>query len=432
VNDPGRCLPEPRSIAETGLSFGFLVDLVLKVIYFANELTGQGVVDHLKLPFAHVVEELLAFLTKDDMLAITGSTGFGERAYKYAVTGKGIAKAQEVLARCQYAGPAPVSLKASIAMTHSQSIGEVRVSQSQMHDGFQHLVISDEMLSRVGPAVNSARSIFLYGPPGNGKTTVAEGISKLLGGTVHIPYVVEVDGQVIKVFDEVNHKPLPEPPRTSPGFGADPPAHDRRWVLCQRPLIEVGGELTLAGLDLVFDPISKTYEAPFQMKANSGMLLIDDFGRQQVSPRDLLNRWIVPLEKRVDYLTLQTGKKIEIPFDVLIVFSTNLDPSQLVDDAFLRRIRHKILVPDPTWDQFREVFQRLCPKRGVEYSEENLQYLVQKHYLGAQRTPKMVHPRDLLDQIVDAARYLDVPPAMSKDLLDRAVEAYFVKLGGGL
>jgi hypothetical protein len=428
MNDPGRGLAEPRSIAETGLSFGFLVDLVLKVVYFANELTGQGVVDHLKLPFAHVVEELLAFLMKDDMLAITGSTGFGERGYKYTVTGKGITKVQEVLARCQYAGPAPVSLEASIAMTRSQSIGEVRVNQAQMHDGFKHLVISSEMLSRVGPAVNSARSIFLYGPPGNGKTTVAAGISKLLGGTVHIPYVVEIDGQVIKVFDEVNHKPLPEPANTPGSFGSDPPSHDRRWVLCKRPFIEVGGELTLAGLDLVFDPISKTYEAPFQMKANGGMFLIDDFGRQQVSPRDLLNRWIVPLEKRVDYLTLQTGKKIEIPFDLLIVFSTNLDPTQLVDDAFLRRIRHKILVPDPTWEQFREIFRRLCPKRGVEYSEENLEYLIQEHYLKAQRTPKMVHPRDILDQIVDAAHYLDVPPAMSKDLLDRAVEAYFVKL----
>ncbi len=428
MNEPDPCPPEPRSIEETGLSFGFLVDLVLKMVYFANELTAQGVADQVKLPFAHVVEELLAFLTKDDLLAITGSTGFGERAYKYAVTGKGVAKAHEVLARCQYAGPAPVSLKASNAMTRSQSIGEVHVNQAQMREGFRHLVVSDKMLARMGPAVNSARSIFLYGPPGNGKTTMAEGIARLLGGTVYIPYVVEVDGQVIKVFDEVNHRRLPEPSAKPLGFGADPPAHDQRWVLCRRPLIIVGGELTLAGLDLVFDPISKTYEAPFQMKANTGIFLIDDFGRQQVSPRDLLNRWIVPLEKRVDYLTLQTGKKLEVPFDMLIVFSTNLEPSQLVDDAFLRRIRHKIEVPDPTWEQFREIFCRLCPTRGVEFDEENLAYLVQEHYVRAQRTPKMVHPRDLLDQIVDAARYLEIPPAMSKDLLDRAVEAYFVKL----
>ena len=392
MSDPVRYPPEPHSIAETGLTFGFLTDLTLKVIYFANELTGQGVADELKLPFTRVVEELLAFLTRDDSLAITGSTGFGERAYKYAVTQKGTAKAQEVLARCQYAGPAPVSLKASIAMTHSQSVGEVRVTQPQVRVGFKHLVISDEMLGRLGPAVNSGRSVFLYGPPGNGKTVVAEGISRLMGGTVFIPYAVEIDSQVIKVYDAVNHKPLPERAVPAPGSSPATPPYDQRWVLCQRPFIVVGGELTLAGLDLVFDPVSKIYEAPFQMKANGGMFLIDDFGRQQVSPRDLLNRWIVPLEKRVDYLTLQTGKTIEIPFDALIVFSTNLDPSKLVDEAFLRRIRHKILVPDPTWDQFREVFRRLCPERSIEYNEQSLEYLIQEHYLKVARTPKMVHP----------------------------------------
>ena len=428
MNDPVRSLPEPRSIAETGLTFGFLTDLALKVVYFANELTGQAVANQLKLPFTHVVEELLAFLIRDDSLAITGSTGFGERAYKYAVTQKGIAKAQEVLARCQYAGAAPVSLKASIAMTHQQSIGEVRVTQPEVRAGFQHLVISDEMLSRVGPAVNSGRSVFLYGPPGNGKTVVAEGISKLLGGTVFIPYAVEIDGQVIKVYDEVNHRPIPELAAAAPGLGTDTPLNDQRWALCHRPFIVVGGELTLAGLDLVYDPGSKVYEAPYQMKANGGMFLIDDFGRQQVSPRDLLNRWIVPLEKRVDYLTLQTGKKIEIPFDALIVFSTNIEPSKLVDEAFLRRIRHKILVPDPTWDQYREIFRRICPKFGMEYSEDSVDYLIQEHYLKVGRTPKMVHPRDLLDQIVDVARYMDVQPAMSKALLDRAVGAYFVRL----
>lgn len=416
-------LREPQSIAETGLSFGFLADLTLKIVYFASELTGQGVGEHIKLPFAHIVEDLLAFLIKDDLLAIIGSTGLGERGYKYVVTSKGSAKVQELLARSQYAGPAPVPLAAWIAVTRSQSIGEVYVDAAQLKEGFKHLVIGDAMLHRIGPAVNSGRSIFLYGPPGNGKTTVAEGISKLLGGTVYIPYGVEVDGQVIKVFDEVNHKPAPEPAMT-----LDAPARDMRWVLCHRPFIVVGGELTLAGLDLVFDPISKIYEAPYQMKSNGGMFLIDDFGRQQVSPHDLLNRWIVPLEKRVDYLTLQTGKKIGIPFDVLIVFSTNLDPSSLVDDAFLRRIRHKILVPNPTWDEFSEIFRRLCPNRGVIFSEEGLAYLVQEHYLKVKREPKMVHPRDLLDQINDAARYLDVPPAMSKELLDQAVEAYFVKL----
>ncbi len=441
VNNPGPYLREPTSIEETGLSFGFLADLTLKVIYFANEITGQGVADHLKLPFARIVETLLGFLIRDDLLTITGSSGFGERAYKYAVTKKGNSKVQELLARCQYAGPAPVALEVSNALTRHQSIGEVRVTRAQVQEGFRHLVIAEELLARIGPAVNSARSAFFYGPPGNGKTVIAEGIAKLLGGTAYIPYAVEVDGQVIKVFDAVNHRPLPPPAVAPPGFGSGGDfnrsthagtttviAHDQRWVHCQRPFIVVGGELTLAGLDLVFDPIAKIYEAPFQMKANGGMFLIDDFGRQQVSPRDLLNRWIVPLEKRLDYLTLQTGKKIEVPFDVLIVFSTNLDPTALVDDAFLRRIRHKILVPDPTWAQFRELFRRLCQQRNVTYDSDALEYLIQEHYIKAGRTPKMVHPRDLLDQVIDVARYLDIPPAMSNHLLDQAVAAYFVKL----
>jgi SpoVK/Ycf46/Vps4 family AAA+-type ATPase len=239
---------------------------------------------------------------------------------------------------------------------------------------------------------------------------------------------VETDGQVIKVYDEVNHRAVSAASAELTATAAEAPPRDPRWVLCQRPFIVTGGELTLPSLDLIFDPISKIYEAAFQMKANGGMFLIDDFGRQQVSPRDLLNRWIVPLEKRVDYMTLQTGKKIEIPFDVLIVFATNLAPSSLADDAFLRRIRHKILIPNPTWDEFREVFQRLCRKRRIPFDEEGLTYLVQEHYLKAKREPKMVHPRDLLDQIGDAARYLKIPPTMSRELLDQAVDAYFVKL----
>lgn len=428
MSELDKYLREPQTIAETGLSFGFLTELALKNIYFASELTGQGVVEHLKLPFAHVVEDLVAFLVKDDLLTIVGSTGLDERGYKYVMTPKGSAKVQEILVRSQYAGPAPVPLAAYIAVIHTQSIGEISVESTQLHEIFSHLVISDKVLSRVGPAVNSARSIFLYGPTGNGKTTIAEGISQLLGGTVLIPYAVESDSQVIKVYDEVNHRAAPATATAALATAIGAPPSDQRWVLCQRPFIITGGELTLPSLDLIFDPISKIYEAPFQMKANGGMLLIDDFGRQQVSPRDLLNRWIVPLEKRVDYLTLETGKKIEIPFDVLIVFSTNLAPSSLADDAFLRRIRHKILIPNPTWDEFREVFQRLCPKRRVPYSEEGLEYLVQEHYLKAKREPKMVHPRDLLDQIVDVARYLKIPPTMSRELLDQAVEAYFVKL----
>lgn len=415
-------LKQPQSVEETGLAFSFLADLALKIVYFAGEMTGFAIAEAMCLPFVGIVEEILAFLSKEEFVSVTGSNGFGERAFKYVVTIKGNNKVRELLNRNQYAGPAPVQLSTYTVVAHAQQIRDVRVNWAQIREAFSHLVLSDAMLRRIGPAVNSARSIFFYGPPGNGKTTIAEGIAQLLGGQVYIPYAVEVDGQVIKVFDGLNHEMI-EPSQSTESI-----RRDQRWVLCKRPFIVAGGELSLESLDLVFDPVSKVYEAPFQMKANSGMFLIDDFGRQQVPPRDLLNRWIVPLEKRNDFLRLQTGKKIEVPFDVLIVFSTNINPAELVDDAFLRRIRHKVMVPNPTWDEYREIFIRVARSRDLPYSDEGLAYLVQEHYLKAKREPKSVQPRDLIDQIEDVARFLDIAPAMSHELIDQAVEAYFVKL----
>jgi SpoVK/Ycf46/Vps4 family AAA+-type ATPase len=291
------------------------------------------------------------------------------------------------------------------------------------------------MLDKIGPAANSARSLFLYGPPGNGKTTIAEGIANILDGDVLIPYAVEVDGQIIKVFDPINHKMLTQPDAGEPepvtgfgGHGSIPQLPDRRWVLCRRPQVVVGGELITEQLELIFDPIVKVYEAPYQMKANGGLFLIDDFGRQKCRPQDLLNRWIVPLEQKVDYLALQTGKKIQVPFDVLIVFSTNLAPKDLVDDAFLRRIRHKIEVPNPSPDEYREIFRRVCKAKQIPYSDEGLRYLIHEHYFKINRDLRACHPRDICDQILDEAKYRGLAPAMSRDLINRACEAYFVKL----
>ena len=415
-------LHEPATLADTGLSPGSIYDLALKLIYIAGEVNGQVIADQLHLPYTNVVDRALGFLIKEEFVSITGSAGFGERGYNYVITQKGSVKAQEVLARSQYTGPAPVALDTYIQAARAQTIGQVRISQAQVREAFAHLTLSETMLRRIGPAANSARSLFLYGPPGNGKTTIAESIATMFKGNLYIPYAIEVDGQIIQVFDALSHAPIEQP------VAEKAENLDARWVLCRRPFIVTGGELTLEALDLIFDPISKVYQAPHQMKANGGMFLIDDFGRQQVRPRDLLNRWIVPLEKRVDYLTLQTGKKVEIPFDVLIAFSTNLNPADLVDDAFLRRIRHKIEVPNPTWDEYREIFLRIATKRNIPFEEDGFKYLVLEHYVKAKREPRSVHPRDLLDQVIDLAKYLEVEPRLSKELIDAAVEAYFVKM----
>lgn len=429
--------PQPDSVQETGLGMGFLNDLILKIIYFNGNISGQKLEEAVKLPFLNVIDRVLEFLKMEEYVDIIGSEGgLSERAFQYVIAKKGVEKIHEILDRSQYAGPAPVQLDQYVDAVKRQSLGNMVVDKATIRQAFSHLVVNERMLDRIGPAANSARSLFLYGPPGNGKTTISEGIANLLPGYIIIPYAVEVDGQIIKVFDPLNHKVVAQNevthideayPLGAPEEEAQRPP-DARWVVCKRPNVVVGGELIMEQLELIYDPISKVYEAPYQLKSNGGLFLIDDFGRQKCRPQDLLNRWIVPLEKQVDYLALQTGKKIAIPFDVLIVFSTNLSPKDLVDDAFLRRIRHKIEVPNPTPNEFREIFKRVAQGKKIPYSDDGLRYLIQEHYMKTGRDLRSCHPRDLCDQIKDEAKYRGIQPAMTKELIDRACEAYFVKL----
>ncbi|MEX1158242.1 MAG: ATP-binding protein [Thermomicrobiales bacterium] len=402
------------------MDLSFISDLIIKVIYFNSMTTAQAIADTLCLPFFNVVDRALTLLKREELVEVVGSSGFGELAYQYLVTPKGNARAHDVIARSGYVGPAPVTLDAYKEVVKSQAIGNVRVTPQDVRRATADLIVPDEIIDVLGQAVTTGRSLFLYGEPGNGKTVLAERITELLGGSILIPHAITVDGQVIKVFDLHNHIPV-----GIPGGKSD---IDRRWVVCRRPYIVVGGELVLASLDLVWDNANKFYEAPFQMKANGGMFMIDDFGRQQVRPSELLNRWIVPLEKRVDFLTLHTGKKIEIPFDEIIVFSTNLAPKDLVDEAFLRRIQCKVKIENPTLDNFREIFRRQCDALDVPFDQNGLVYLLREYYVKPKRELRACHPRDILRTLTGIAKYLDQPAVLSTNLIDRACNTYFVEL----
>lgn len=424
-------IPRPNSLEEAELSMGFLADLALKMIYYKSDMTSVEIADEMALPFRGIVEKVLEFLKREEYIEVTGTKGFGERGFQWIISGKGSERALQALERDQYMGPAPVSLARYNEMVLRQTVGDLVVRPEDVQRALSHLVVGSEFVNKVGPAVNSGRSFFLYGPPGNGKTVIAKSIVRMLKGTVYIPYTIMVDGQIIRLYDELNHRLADDSQDENQGGQTNLSTAnltDPRWVKIKRPEIIVGGELTMRNLDLIYDPISKTYEAPFQMKANTGLFVIDDFGRQAMRPQDLLNRWIVPLELRVDFLTLQTGKKIEVPFDQLIVFSTNLDPRDLVDEAFLRRIRHKLKVDNPDEKTYYQIMQRECAAHNLELSPDLFVYLMQKHYISENRGLRCCHPRDIVDQILDISTFFGTRPALTKQMLDAACDGYFADL----
>ncbi len=415
----------PLTIEETGLGADQLCRLFVKVLY-AGEATGVMVADRLRLPYS-IFEPLIEGMRAERLMEVRGTAGSGSAAYRYSLTDLGRDRARQYLDANQYVGPAPVPFETYVQEMKRIADARGYIDRERLRQGFAHLVVAPEVLDQLGPAVNAGKGVFLYGPPGNGKTVIAEGMGRALGGDMYIPHAIDVDGQTITVFDPVVHECLEAPNDVCDGASVVRVApRDRRWVRTRRPVVMVGGELTLEMLDMNFNPISKFHEAPLQWKANGGVLLVDDFGRQRMRPEDLLNRWIVPLESRVDYLTLHTGRKIQVPFDVLTAFATNLDPKSLADEAFLRRIPYKIMIGDPTVDQFTRIFEMNCRRRNLRFHQVMVAYLQRRHYDPNKRPLRSCHPRDLLDQVMALCRYRGQEPVISRELLDAACRAYFL------
>lgn len=413
--------PEPESLEKLDTNDHVIAGLILRMMHINSVMVAHEIATELCLPFFNVVEPILNTLKETRLIEITRGD-MAAVSYVYAITDQGRTRALQYFEQTTYVGPAPISVETYVQIIAEQSLRHITVHAERLRDAFRGLVFDEKILEQVGPAVNSGRSIFLYGPPGNGKTSICERIIKSFGGSIFIPYAIEVKGSIIKVFDEYNHRMIA--PKSDMRLQGK---YDRRFRLIERPVIIVGGELTMESLDLIWSDESRFYEAPFQLKANGGALMVDDFGRQRIDPKTLLNRWIVPLEKQVDYLTLHTGTKIEVPFDELIVFSTNLNPRDLVDDAFLRRIRYKIPINDPSHENFRAIWRIVSEIKGVPYADEIVDYFVEKHMRTHGRPLRGCQPRDILDNILDVCRYRQIEPTVTAEMLDDAAEAYFVK-----
>lgn len=413
----------PRDIEETGLPFLFLIELTLKTFFQGGQLKLWDLKERLKLPVA-VIEQLISFMRAERLCEVQ-QRSVADSEIAHALTDLGRSRAQNALEKNQYVGPAPVPLPAYVSQIERQSVRGLRVGREEMRHAFDGIVIAERLLDQVGPALNSGRAIFIHGPSGSGKTFVAEHLFGVLGGTVYVPYAIAIDNEVIQVFDPLVHQPAAASHGTEERHLDRRHAHDERWVQCQRPVVMTGGELTLSMLDLEFDPLARFYTAPPQFKANNGLLVIDDLGRQLVSARNLLNRWIVPLDRRVDYLAFHTGKKFRVPFDVVLIFSTNLAPGDLADDAFLRRLGYKIFVGPVDEMQYRNIFRQVCTRLDVGYTDAAFDYLVRHLHEKSGRPLLACYPEDIVGKARDRTLYEGAPAQLSEEILDWAWLNYF-------
>ncbi|MFO0876057.1 MAG: ATPase [Gemmataceae bacterium] len=422
----------PDTLAQTGMTLGFLSDMILRTLYTRGGMLGLDLARLLCLPFK-VVEEALAFLKHEKCIEVLGGDLIGKISYRFNLTELGRRRSQEAFKLCAYVGPAPVPLEDYVEQTYRQAVTSIDVSPDALRAAFSHLVVPDELFNAVGPAVVSGKSVFIYGPPGNGKTSIAQAIGNFMntsGGEIYVPYAFMAEGSIITVFDQAIHEPSEEDTQDRLEDNEatirrllNSGTVDLRWIRIKRPVIVTGGELNLQMLDLKYSAESNFYQAPLHVKANGGIFLIDDFGRQLCSPKELLNRWIVPLENRVDYLTLASGLKFQVPFEQLTMFSTNLDPKDLVDEAFLRRMRHKVEILAPTREVYDRIFNNYCKKLGMNASNEAVEFLYERYY-NRGRSPRASDCRDLLETVQSICRFKRIPVQLTKQLMMEAAASF--------
>ncbi|NJD59726.1 MAG: ATP-binding protein [Anaerolineae bacterium] len=416
IND---ILTQPKSVEELDIPQNILIDILLRLLYTEGYVDFKRMSQVMRVP--HALEQVLDWLRKEHLIEVSqSSTSYGPLNYIYKLTGAGEDRAREAMDRCKYIGPVPVPVNRYNEAIELQTTGPRMVKPAQVKDTLNELVLPAEFHRKIGPAINSAASLFLYGPPGNGKTTISMQISKLISGTdpIWLPYALTAGGQIIQIYDRLFHQEIEREQKNQ---------LDGRWGLFKRPSVVGGGEMRIEALDLRWDPLANFYEAPLQIKANGGVFLIDDFGRQQASPIELLNRWIMPLENGVDFLRLRTGQTLVIPFRALIIFCTNLDPYNLADEAFFRRIQMKVGIFTPDEASYKQIFKRVCKQLGIYFDQESYQHLIDRWYHQSDRPYQAVHPRDILTILRALCVYEEKAIYLSPELIDEACEIYFVK-----
>ena len=432
TTEPGIFTPQiPESLEQTGLAESTVEQLILKILYFRGDLYGQDLSTAIGLRYS-VIGDIVEQLKLRHHIQVKRSLGMGSVGSVFSLTETGRARAREALEANQYAGPAPVPLAQYVEVIRQQRQREGWLTKEALRRAFQGMVLTEHLLSQIGPAVSSANSLLIYGKPGDGKTFLVEQLNNLESAPIYLPHAIDCQGNIVQVFDPIYHQRLDddEPEQPSVLTVSESSGHDRRWLKCKRPFIVSGGELSLDMLDLRYNQNSKIYEAPFQLKANNGIYLIDDFGRQRATPAEVLNRWIVPMERRVDYLSFLTGGKMTAPFETFLVFSTNLNPEDLGDEAFLRRIQYKMLLRGPSESEFVRIFENFCTTRKIPCTRSVVLRFIEKHYRDGKQF-RRCHPRDVLSHVLNLIHFEKLPLELTEQILDRAFESCFLQENEG-